>query len=180
MIGSILNPTKERRWRLSADSADMKLSSSGCNFSQRAAGGLVAGVRPCGILICTVLFCAGLGTNYKPQTALMSSLGGVTTRPAAQRPAAREKLVMRNNKNISIHKKLEWNKAGSARPEPLISTIPRLIFKLQYDELGMYYLNFLTNGRISGIGVPSIMESEQCLVSAVQDGAGGRAEGYSS
>ena len=110
----------------------------------------------------------------------MSSLGGVTTGPAAQRPAAREKLVMRNNKNIAIHKKLEWNKAGSARPEPLISTIPRLIFKLQYDELGMYYLNFLTNGRISGIGVPSIMESEQCLVSAVQDGAGGRAEGYSS
>ena len=86
----------------------------------------------------------------------MSSLGGVTTRPAAQRPAAREKLVMRNNKNIAIHKKLEWNKARSARPEPLISTIPRLIFKLQYDELGMYYLNFLTNGRISGIGVPSL------------------------
>ena len=55
MIGSILNPTKERRWRLSADSADMKLSSSGCNFSQRAAGGPVAGVRPCGILICTAL-----------------------------------------------------------------------------------------------------------------------------
>ena len=109
----------------------------------------------------------------------MSSLGGVTTRPAAQRPAAREKLVMRNNKNIAIHKKLEWNKAGSARPEPLISTIPRLIFKLQYDELGMYYLNFLTNGRISD-RCSYIMESEQCLVSAVQDGAGGRAEGYSS
>ena len=71
-------------------------------------------------------------------------------------------------------------KQDPPRPGPLISTVPGLIFKLQYDEWGMYYLNFLTNGEDIGDRCSSIMESEPCLVSAVQDGTAGGAEGYCS
>ena len=65
-ISNLFQLRKERRWSLSADSADMKLSSSGCNFSQRAAGGPDTSVRPCGILICIVLVLdTGLIINRK-------------------------------------------------------------------------------------------------------------------
>ena len=43
-------------------------------------------------------------------------------------------------------------KLDPPKPEPLrsTSTVPGLIFKLQYDEWGMYYLNFLANGEDIG------------------------------